>query len=82
MSGNTSVTLGKHYDRFIARQIKSGHFGTVSEAIRSGLRLLEDREARLKAMRDLLIEGEESGIAKHFSFASLKKKLNKRRRPQ
>ena len=80
MAANTSVTLGSHYEQFIARQIKTGHFGTVSEAIRSGLRLLEEREARLEAMRKALIEGEDSGIAKKFSFDALNKKLDKRLR--
>ncbi len=77
---NTSVTLGAHYEQFIARQIKAGHFGTVSEAVRSGLRLLEEREARLNAMRHLLIEGEDSGIAEKFSFKALNGKLDKSRR--
>lgn len=63
MQKNTSVTLGPHYEQFIAQQIRRGTFGTASEAIRAGLRLLEERELRLEAVRKALIEGEESGIA-------------------
>ena len=63
MQKNTSVTLGTHYEKFIAQQVAQGRFGTTSEAIRAGLRLLEEREMRLAALRRALVEGEESGTA-------------------
>jgi antitoxin ParD1/3/4 len=63
MQKNTSVTLGIHYEKFIAQQVAQGRFGTTSEAIRAGLRLLEEREMRLAALRRALVEGEESGTA-------------------
>lgn len=61
MQKNTSVTLGKHLEEFIARQIKDGRFSSASEAIRAGLRLLEEREVKLNALRQALKEGEKSG---------------------
>ena len=65
MQKNTSVTLGPHYEKFIAQQMAEGRFGTVSEAIRMGLRLLEERELKLTALRHALAEGEESGPASY-----------------
>ena len=62
MQKNTSVTLGAHYEKFIAQQIAQGRFGTTSEAIRAGLRLLEEREMKVTALRHAFVEGEESGI--------------------
>jgi antitoxin ParD1/3/4 len=63
MQKNTSVALGPHYEKFIAEQMAKGRFGTASEAIRAGLRLLEEREMKLAAVRRALVEGEESGPA-------------------
>ena len=63
MQKNTSVSLGPHYEKFIAQQVAEGRYGTTSEAIRAGLRLLEEREMKHAALRRALVEGEESGSA-------------------
>jgi antitoxin ParD1/3/4 len=60
MAKNTSITLGDHYESFVSEQIKEGHYGSVSEAIRAGLRLLEEHEVKLQTLRNALKEGEES----------------------
>lgn len=63
MAKNTSITLGDHFDSFIASQLQSGRYGSASEVIRSALRLLEAQETKLNRLRQLLVEGEESGTA-------------------
>jgi antitoxin ParD1/3/4 len=63
MGKNTSVTLGNHFDEFISRKIESGRYGSASEIIRAGLRLLEDSEQKMEALRSMLKEGEESGYS-------------------
>ena len=62
MAKNTSITLGEHFDGFITGQIKSGRFGSASEVVRAGLRLLENTETKLETLRQMLSEGEQSGI--------------------
>ena len=68
MAKNTSIALGEHFQSFVEEQIASGRFGSVSEVVRAGLRLLEEREAKLDALRHAVKEGIESGPAEPFDF--------------
>jgi antitoxin ParD1/3/4 len=61
MSRNTSVSLGGHLADFVDGQVRSGRYGSVSDVVRAGLRLLEEHEARVRALQSALIAGEESG---------------------
>lgn len=63
MPKNTSVTLGDHFDHFIAKRLSEGRYGSASELIRAGLRLLEAEETKLEALQRALIQGEQSGKA-------------------
>ncbi|PRO69563.1 type II toxin-antitoxin system ParD family antitoxin [Alteromonas gracilis] len=65
MAKNTSITLGDHFDVFIASQIQTGRYGSASEVIRSALRLLETQETKLNTLRQLLVADEESGEAEY-----------------
>jgi antitoxin ParD1/3/4 len=63
MAKNTSISLGEHFDSFITSQIESGRYGSASEVVRAGLRILEDTESKLNTLRRMLAEGEQSGLA-------------------
>lgn len=65
---NTSFAISDHFAAFAERLVAQGQYGSTSEVIRAGLRLLEEREAKLNALRAALIEGEESGDAEDFDF--------------
>ncbi len=68
MARNTSVSLGEHFADFIDEQVQAGRYASASDVVRAGLRLLEEHEAKVKALRDALIEGENSGPPAPFDF--------------
>jgi len=63
MAKNTSISLGDHFDGFIAHQLQTGRYGSASEVVRAALRMLENSESKLDALRRMLSEGEQSGIS-------------------
>ena len=72
MARNTSMSLGDHFASFIDTQVQSGRYGSASDVVRAGLRLLEEHETKVKALQDALIEGEQSGRAEPFDFDEFK----------
>ncbi len=68
MATNTSISLDEHFSSFLAREVATGRYRTASEVVRAGLRLLEDQETQMSALRSALIVGEESGDAESFDF--------------
>lgn len=79
MAKNTSVSLGAHFEGFIAHQIENGRYGSASEVVRAGLRLLEDTENKLGALRRMLAEGEQSGAA-DYSYSEFIAELDARKK--
>jgi len=75
MAKNTSVSLGGHFDDFIAKQVGGGRYGSASEVIRAGLRKLEDEEQKLETLRALIHEGKASGTAE-YSYDGLMQELD------
>jgi antitoxin ParD1/3/4 len=68
MSKNTSIALGDHFQKFVQELVSQGRFGSTSEVVRAGLRLLEEQDARLAALRKAIQEGIDSGPAESFDF--------------
>jgi len=61
MARNTSITLGDHFESFVDEKIAVGRYSSASEVVRAGLRLLEEHEDKVAALRQALDEGEKSG---------------------
>ncbi len=68
MAQNTSISLDDHFSDFLSREVSSGRYRSASEVVRAGLRLLEDQETQLAALRAALAAGEESGEPEAFDF--------------
>jgi antitoxin ParD1/3/4 len=69
---NTSVSLGQHFTSFIDSQVQGGRYGSASDVVRAGLRLLEEHESKVKALQDALNAGLESGEPRPFDFEAFK----------
>jgi len=77
MGKNTSVSLGNHFDEFIAQRVAEGRFGSASEVIRAALRILEEEETKYAAIRAALEAGEKSGFAEHDSLNGIMQHIDK-----
>lgn len=80
MSKNTSISLGNYFEQFIQTQLKAGRYKNVSEVIRAGLRLLENEESKVIALRNAIQEGVDSGIAHDFDPKKNLQKLKANRK--
>ena len=76
MAKNTSVSLGDYFDAFVKQEIQSGRYASVSEVIRSGLRLLENEERKINDLRAALIKGEQSAWVEAFDAEAYLKALH------
>lgn len=65
---NTSVSLGNYFDEFVSKQVSAGRYKNVSEVIRAGLRLLENEESKLTALKNAIQEGLNSERVEDFDF--------------
>jgi antitoxin ParD1/3/4 len=82
MTKNTSISLGEHFDEFIQARLNSGRYKNASEVIRTALRLLEEEEKKIEALKLAINEGLDSGIVidfdpqKHLEKLKAEKKSN------
>ncbi len=66
MNRNTTKTRGNNFEQFVKSSISKERFKKVSEVIRAGLRLLEEEESKVIALKKAIQEGIDSGIAHDF----------------
>jgi antitoxin ParD1/3/4 len=77
MGKNTSISIGNHFEEFIQSEVKSGKYGSVSEVIRSALRLLEREEKKERELIKALEIGEKSGFVENFDPKEHLKELHR-----
>jgi len=49
-----NVSIGKRWEEFVDSVVQEGRYGSASEVVREGLRLVEEREAKLTALRQTI----------------------------
>ncbi len=80
MSKNTSITLGNYFDEFVQSQIINGRYQDISEVIRAGLRLLENEDSKIIALKTAIQDGLNSPIVENFNFEEHLEELKSNRR--
>ena len=78
MGKNTSISLGNHFENFINEEITSGRYNSVSEVIRSALRLLETEEQKTKKLIKAIELGEQSRVVENFNSTNHLQDLHKK----
>ena len=53
----SSVDIGPKLERTISKLVEKGRYGSKSEVIREGVRLVEEREKRLEQLDRALVRG-------------------------
>jgi antitoxin ParD1/3/4 len=56
-----NVSIGEHWEKFLEKILSEGRYGSASEVVQEGLRLVEEREAKLRALRDEINAAIEGG---------------------
>ena len=77
---NTSISLGEYFDQFVSNQVSAGRYKNVSEVIRAGLRLLEDEENKVIALRNAIKDGLNSPLVEDFDFDENLRRLKAEKR--
>ena len=49
-----NVSIGKRWENYIDELLNAGRYGSASEVMREGLRLVEERENKLAALRQTI----------------------------
>lgn len=78
MAKTTSMSLGDHFTGFIEAQLRDGRYGSASEVVRAGLRLLEEHEAKVQALKEALTAGEESGAPRPLKADEFQARMRNR----
>ena len=66
MARNTSILLGDYFENFINEQIATGKYSSVSEVVRTALRIFEQEESKTKSLINELKIGEKSAKIRNF----------------
>jgi antitoxin ParD1/3/4 len=58
-----NVSIGKQFEEFVSTLVVNGRYASASEVIREGLRLVQEREAKVQSLRDTINASIERGGA-------------------
>jgi antitoxin ParD1/3/4 len=85
MQHRKTISLTAKDDAFIVGQVESGEYGNASEVVRAGLRLLEQEQLKLAALRQAIDHGDRdasTGRTKTYLRGQLAERLKSRPEPK
>ncbi|WP_136686206.1 type II toxin-antitoxin system ParD family antitoxin [Falsirhodobacter xinxiangensis] len=65
-----SADLGQHLESFVSSLVETGRYNSKSEVLREGIRLIQEREARLVLLDQAIARGVADAEAGRVSAAS------------
>lgn len=74
----TSIELADDLDAFVNRKVSEGEYENRKDVVEAGLRLLLQQDEELEAIRQALIEGEESGEAEEYDFDNFLSRMHEK----
>lgn len=80
MGRKTSISLGDHFEDFVESEVSMGRFANASEVIKAGLRLLEEKETKISALKQAIDSGIDSDLARNFNGKKHLEKLKTAKR--
>jgi len=72
MAKTKTFSLGDPYDEILADLVSRGRFGTETEIVRAGIRMLADYEVKIRALRreiDIADAEVEAGLGTEYASA-------------
>lgn len=73
MARAKTFSLGDTYDGILSDLVRNGRFGTETEAVRAGIRMLADYEMRVRSLRQEISAADaeiEAGLGKEYANAN------------
>jgi antitoxin ParD1/3/4 len=52
-----NAELGEQFEGYVAKLVESGRYGSESDVLREGVKLIQDRELKLKALDAIIDRG-------------------------
>jgi antitoxin ParD1/3/4 len=56
-----NISIGERWEKFVEKSVEDGRYGSASEVVQAGLRLVEEREAKIAVIRQELQQSIDAG---------------------
>lgn len=72
-----TIRLDAQMEEFVDTQLRDGKYGSIGEVVDAALQLFRDR-VEIEAIREVIIEGEQSGEPEEFDGEEFRSELHRK----